>query len=70
MCFSAPASFIASGGLLALGGASLAVAKKEDKVLALIPFLFGIQQGLEGFQWLYLNSGSPSLLLGYAFLSK
>ena len=68
MCFSAPASFIASGGLIALGGASFTVAKKEDKILAAIPVLFGIQQGIEGFQWLYLNSGSSSPLLGYAFL--
>jgi len=68
MCFSAPASFIASGGLIALGGASFTIAKKEDKILAAIPFLFGIQQGIEGFQWLYLNSGTSSLPLGYSFL--
>jgi hypothetical protein len=68
MCFSAPASFIASGGLTALGAASLVVAKKENKILAAIPFLFGIQQGFEGIQWLYLNSGSSSLFAGYGFL--
>ena len=68
MCFSAPASFIASGGLVLLGGASLSVAKKEDKILAIIPFVFGIQQFIEGVQWLYLNSGSSSLIAGYSFL--
>ena len=68
MCFSAPASFIASGGLVALGGASLAVAKKEDKILAAIPLLFGIQQFFEGIQWLHLNTGSTSLFAGYGFL--
>ena len=68
MCFSAQASFIAGGGLIALGGVSFSVAKKEDKILAAIPFLFGIQQIIEGFQWIYLNSGSSSLILGYAFL--
>lgn len=68
MCFSAPASFISSGGLILLSGASFAIAKKEDKVLAIIPFLFGVQQGLEGIQWLYLNAGSSSLLVGYGFL--
>lgn len=68
MCFSAQASFIASGGLIALGGASLAVAKKEDKILAAIPLMFGIQQAFEGVQWLYLNSGSSSLLAAYGFL--
>ena len=68
MCFSAPASFIASGGLVAIGGVSLVAANKEDKILAAIPFLFGVQQFFEGIQWLYLNSGSSSLLAGYGFL--
>jgi hypothetical protein len=68
MCFSAQASFIASGGLIVLGGASLAIAKKEDKILAAIPFIFGIQQGFEGIQWLSLNHGNASLFAGYAFL--
>ncbi len=68
MCFSAPASFIASGGLAILGGASLVAAKKEDKILAAIPFLFAIQQFFEGIQWLYLGSGSSSLFAGYGFL--
>ena len=68
MCFSATASFAASGALVALGGASLVVAKKEDKILAAIPLLFGVQQALEGVQWLYLNAGASSLLAGYGFL--
>ena len=68
MCFSAPASFIASGGLVVLGGASFAVAEKEDKILAAIPLLFGIQQFFEGIQWLYLKSGSSYLPAGYGFL--
>ncbi len=68
MCFSAQASFIASGGLIALGGASFAVAKKEEKLIAVIPILFGIQQLFEGVQWLYLNTGTSSIVLGYAFL--
>jgi hypothetical protein len=68
MCFSAPASFIASGGLALLGGTSLAIAKKEDRLLAAIPFLFAIQQAFEGVQWLYLNAGSSSLFAGYVFL--
>jgi len=68
MCFSAPASFIASGGLIALGAASLTVAQRENKILALVPLLFGIQQGFEGVQWLYLNHGVTSLFAGYGFL--
>ena len=68
MCFSAPASFIASGGLIVLGGVSVVAAEKKDKILALIPLLFGIQQFCEGIQWLYLNHGSSSLPAGYGFL--
>lgn len=68
MCFSAQASFIASGGLAVLGGTSLVIAKKEDRILAAIPLLFAIQQAFEGVQWLYLNSGSSSLFAGYGFL--
>ena len=68
MCFSASASFIAAGALATLGGISLASAKKKDKVLAAIPIMFSIQQFCEGIQWLYLNSGSSSPILGYFFL--
>ena len=68
MCFSAPASFIASGSLVAIGGASLAAAKKEDKLLALVPLFFGIQQFTEGIQWLFINAGTSSLWAGYGFL--
>ena len=42
--------------------------KKEDKILAAIPILFGIQQAFEGIQWLYLNSGSESFTAGYFYL--
>ncbi len=69
MCFSATASFVASGALATLGGVSFVSAKKKDKILAIIPILFCIQQFCEGIQWLYLNSGSSSLIAGYFFLS-
>lgn len=68
MCFSAPASFIASGSLAVLGGTSLIVAKKKDKLLAAIPLMFSFQQMFEGIQWLYLNANSSSLIAGYGFL--
>jgi hypothetical protein len=68
MCFSAPASFIASGGLAVIGGASFVVAKKEDKVLAAIPILFAVQQFFEGIQWIHLNAGSSSPTAAYIFL--
>lgn len=68
MCFSASASFIASGSLAVLGGVSLASASKKEKVLAAIPIMFSIQQFFEGIQWLYLNSGHSSPIIGYFFL--
>jgi hypothetical protein len=68
MCFSTSASFIAGGSLTILGGASLLIAKKENKILAAIPLLFGIQQITEGFQWLHLNAGTTSPAAGYFFL--
>ena len=67
MCFSASASFVASGGLAVLGGVSL-VAKKENKILATIPILFAIQQAFEGIQWLYLGNNTTSFFAGYSFL--
>jgi hypothetical protein len=68
MCFSAEASFIASAALATAGGASVKVAKKEQRLIALIPLLFAIQQAIEGMQWLYLYRGTRSLKLAYAFL--
>ncbi len=68
MCFSATASFVASGGLAVLGGASLVAAKKKDKIIAAIPFIFAIQQFFEGIQWLHIGEGSSSLYAGYGFL--
>lgn len=68
MCFSATASFVASGGLLTLGAATWAVARKKDQILIAIPLLFGIQQAFEGVQWLYLDRGSTSPFAGYGFL--
>ena len=68
MCFSAGASFVASGGLAIVGVASLKVAKKEERIIALIPLAFALQQAIEGVQWLSLQSGCPSLPLGYGFL--
>jgi heme/copper-type cytochrome/quinol oxidase subunit 4 len=68
MCFSATASFVASGALLLIGCATFAVARKKDKILVAIPILFGIQQFFEGIQWLYLNRGSTSPWAAYGFL--
>lgn len=68
MCFSATASFVASGALLSIGAATSVVARKKDKILIAVPLLFGIQQFFEGIQWLYLGRGSASPLAAYGFL--
>ena len=56
MCFSAPASFIASAGLLAVG--IIAISKSRttpQRILAAIPVIFSIQQFSEGILWLSLS---------------
>jgi hypothetical protein len=69
MCFSESASFIASGGLAAAGVASMRIAPRpHQKLIAALPFLFAIQQFIEGWQWHALNAGSPSIIAGYMFL--
>ena len=63
MCFSAQASFIASGTLLALGSYALKKASNKNLIpLALIPIFFGIQQASEGVVWLTYGDSSMALL--------
>lgn len=63
MCFSATASFIASGSLAVIGTATVKkVDKKREIPLALAPFLFAIQQFVEGLIWL---SFGKERLLGF-----
>ena len=53
MCFSASASFTASGILSAIGVRNLtAVKKRSQRMFASIPFIFALQQTCEGFLWL------------------
>jgi hypothetical protein len=72
MCFSAPVSFIASGGLAAVGAASFAAARthfnKRLKLIAAIPLMFAIQQAFEGAQWLAARPSIASTVAGYGFL--
>ncbi|GAB4132923.1 MAG: hypothetical protein Fur0041_04680 [Bacteroidia bacterium] len=60
MCFSASASFGASALLAATGVTALKrnTVRKND-LIAAIPFVFAVQQCLEGFVWLALESNSP-----------
>ncbi len=61
MCFSAPVSFLASGGLLAVGLATIKYPKTTgEKLLASFPFLFSIQQFLEGTLWMVLARKWPT----------
>lgn len=56
MCFSATASFVAGGVLMATGGAAIKVCQNKKHIpFASIPLLFGIQQVSEGFLWLALE---------------
>lgn len=69
MCFSANASFAASGVLALVGAASLRETKTaRGRMYAAIPFIFAIQQLIEGFQWLADKPGQWSLGLAYVFL--
>lgn len=69
MCFSATASFAASGGLALVGVASVKAAPKKKRILAVVPFLFAAQQALEGIQWLSLGSGTTCQAAGYGYLT-
>lgn len=68
MCFSPSASFIASASLATIAIPTYVMADKKEKILATVPFMFAIQQGIEGFQWLALSHGGASMAAGYAFL--
>ncbi len=68
MCFSATASFTASGALAIAGVVSMKTAKKEERLLAIVPLLFALQQFIEGLQWLAPHPSTISQLLGYGFL--
>lgn len=68
MCFSASVSFVSSGGLTVAGAASLKKAHKKEKIIAVIPLLFAIQQAFEGIQWLAPHPSFLELVAGYGFL--
>jgi len=56
MCFSAEVSFGASAILVTTGALAIAENKREDqRLFAMIPFLFGIQQFFEGWVWVVLQ---------------
>ncbi len=69
MCFSATASFTASFLLLACGIGALYRAKKNQRLFAMIPLLFSIQQFIEGTIWQSLAAGESAKFAMYAYLS-
>lgn len=68
MCFCASASLAAGAGLAVVGGATLALSRKNERLFAVIPLLFAIQQFIEGGQWMATHPSAASLVLGYGFL--
>lgn len=61
MCFSAPASFAVSAGLLAAGIVAFRKARnRPERVFAFIPFGFAVQQSLEGLVWLSICNGAAA----------
>lgn len=62
MCFSATASFVAGTSLSVIGVATLKNVKARSEIpFAMIPLLFGIQQGTEGMIWLTFSRDAPLL---------
>jgi len=62
MCFSASASFIAGTALSVVGVATLKRTEaKTERLFAMIPLLFGIQQLTEGVIWLTFRYDAPLL---------
>ncbi|MCK4743288.1 MAG: hypothetical protein KAT25_05670 [Sulfuriflexus sp.] len=70
MCFSAEASFVTAAVLIPVGLACLKESISINKsywAFALLPFLFGFQQVLEGVVWLTLDGRYEYLLRPAAF---
>ena len=76
MCFSATASFVTAGVVAAIGAAALSRVKEPSELpLAGTPVLFGLQQAVEGLQWLTLplapgSSISTGLTVLYLFFAE
>jgi hypothetical protein len=63
MCFSARASFIAAATLTAIGVRTMQKASAYPvRLLAAVPLLFGVQQGVEGVVWLTIHSYPHSIV--------
>lgn len=68
MCFSASASFAASAVLGIVGVATIKKAKKNHELLlAAVPFIFAIQQFIEGWLWISIGK-SPEAVTALTYL--
>ena len=69
MCFSATASFIAGGALLAVGAVTVKKStQKRELPYAAIPLLFSVQQFIEGVLWLTFRFDVPMLNAAMTFV--
>ena len=70
MCFSATASFVASGGIAVIGVATLRHVREPRALLfAAVPLLFAVHQFCEGLVWLGLDGTIGKIALDHvAFL--
>ncbi len=69
MCFSATASFVASGSIGGIGVLSVKSARsKRERAFAFVPLFFAGQQALEGVVWLSLDHPLVKFLAAQAFL--
>lgn len=66
MCFSTEISFGAGIVLMATGVVAHKISRPKQKLIAMIPFLFGIQQVSEGMVWLS-HQFSMSPIIGLIF---
>ncbi len=70
MCFSATASFTASGTLAVIGTAAITLNKQRRlRIFSFMPLLFAIQQAAEGIVWLTMDKTSYTLLHTIAIYS-
>lgn len=68
MCFSTTVSFSTSAALIPIGIYAFNKVMEIDPrylPLALIPFMFGVQQFIEGFVWHYYDTGDFKLMQTY-----
>ena len=69
MCFSASASFTAGAVLLAIGTVTVKKTERTAELpFAMIPFLFGIQQLIEGLLWLSFRFNAPLLNVAMTYV--